>query len=96
MSNNTHALIKEQAKVLAGEYYEIKASRDDKWFKRFGSQNLFIAREWGAFIPVARQILSQLLASNTLPQDQKEKIYEALVQERYMDNGMILKPGLIH
>lgn len=96
MSRNTHALIKEHAKVLAGEYYEIRAKRDNEWFKRFRSQNLFIAKEWGAFIPVARQVLSQLLASNTLPPDQKEKIYEALVHERYMDNGMILKPGLIH
>lgn len=96
MSNNTHALIKEQAKALAGEFYEIRAARDDKWYRRFGSQNLFIAREWGAFVPVARQVMSQLLASNTLSPADKEKIYEALVHERYMDNGMILKPGLIH
>lgn len=96
MSHNTHTLIKEQAKALAGEFYEIKASRDDKWFKRFGSQNLFIAQEWGAFVPVARQVMSQLLTSPTLSDADKEKIYEALVHERYMDNGMILKPGLIH
>lgn len=78
---HNHFLIAKTAKEIAGAFYE-DAARDDAFYKRYPSQDEFIASQHHQFIQVAREILVKCLASPNLPDVAKDDIYEALLKDK--------------
>jgi hypothetical protein len=86
-----HELIAETAREMAGAFYEIAASESDDFFKFYPEQKIFISREWGRFVEPARIQLSAMLGMTSMPEDQKEQIFNALIKHASLP-GNIPKP----
>lgn len=76
-----HKLIKATAQEFAGTFYD-SAAHDDLFYKYYPKEKSFVAREWGRFVPHARQILAQMLNRNDVSQHEKDEISEALLMDR--------------
>lgn len=92
----THKLIAKTAKEMAGAFYEIRASRDNTWYAQFRSQKRFIAAEWPAFLPAARDALVTMLTLDDVSEHVKMHIYHALQHERGIENGLLIRPEALH
>lgn len=73
-----HKLVKKTAKEFAGAYYEIAASHDNEFYRRFPSQKQFVQARWKHFIVTAREVLTTMLSMKSTPDAEKVEIYEAL------------------
>lgn len=93
---HTHRLIKKTAVELAGAFYEIKASRDNEFFKRFPNQRRFIEQDWRGFVPTAREVLTDMLTGNECTDHVKREIHHALIHDRALENGMLVRPDALH
>lgn len=78
----TVLLIRQTAKELAGAWYEEQHS--ERFRKFWPDVKVFIARNWPTYIPLARQILVEMLRrkDSEVPASQKEQIYDALIEDR--------------
>lgn len=74
-----HELLAETAKEFAGTWYE-EAAHDNEFYSFYPSQEMFINREWSRFVEAARLQLSKMLGMSSVPEYQKEQIFEALVK----------------
>ena len=90
-------LIRKTAKELCGEFYELArtdyfrlVNKDEKHRKPV-KQKEFIRHNWDKYVPTAIDVLAAMLQTKDLPEDQKEAIYEALVQ--FNDRQHINCPG---
>jgi hypothetical protein len=73
-----HALVKKTAEEMAGAYYELAASRDNRFYKEWPSVRVFIRKNWKNFVVTARQVLASMLAKPSTPQIARDQIYDAL------------------
>ena len=71
--------IREVAKDLAGAYYEMDRSPDFR--VNFPTVQGYIMTSWHKFIDAARQAMGEALMDKNVPEDQKQKIYDALMEE---------------
>lgn len=80
-------MVAETAKKLAAAFYEECAKRSNSWYAKFPKQEDFVNKQWGLWLKLARQALAEALKSETLDQDQKEKIVEALLLDNTLVKG---------
>lgn len=76
-----HALVKKTAEEMAGAFYELQASRDNRFYRAWPNQRLFIQRNWRNFIVTARQVLGTMLGRASTTPEAKVQIYEALTRD---------------
>jgi hypothetical protein len=81
-----HKLVAETAKEMAAAVYEELAKRNE-WYALNPSQKAFVEATYGSLIEQARQVLANMLASNSVPLEQKEAIFEALVLDKTLKFG---------
>jgi hypothetical protein len=74
-----HKTIKHVAMEMAGTYYEIAASRDNRFYRAYPNQKRFIRTNWKNFVLTARQVLTELLSRPNYPDVMKNEIYDALL-----------------
>lgn len=77
-----HKLIRQTARAMAKEVYEVNAS-DNEFYLKYPDRKRYVAASWGLFIEDAREALAKLLTTG-LPESMKDEIAEALV----LDNTM--------
>ena len=82
-------LVRSSAKEMAGAFYDNadvfrdgRVERSDLFRIKARTQGEFIATYWKDFVVIARQKLAELLTMPGIPQADKDKIYDALLQER--------------
>lgn len=82
-------LVKHTAKEMAGAFFDAqdvfrdgRMERSQLFRIRAGSQNQFVATYWKDFVVLARQKLAELLTMSGISQGDKDKIYDALLEER--------------
>jgi len=81
MAAYTHILIKKTAKEMAGAFYE-HAAHDNEFYRHFPKVNAFVSKWWGRFVPIARDTLTTMLAQPGVSEHEKQRIFDALVNER--------------
>jgi hypothetical protein len=81
-----HKLLKKTAQEFAGAFYE-GAAHDNEFYHYYPKEKAFIAREWGRFVPHARQILAQMLDRADVSLHEKDEILEALIFDRSLPNN---------
>lgn len=74
-----HELVAQTAKEMAAAWYE-EAAHDNDFYRFYPLQNMFINREWKRFIDAAKNQLSIMLGMSTVPEWEKEQIFEALIK----------------
>ncbi len=89
----THTLIAETAKEMASCWYE-EAAHDNDFFHFYPKQKMFVNREWKRFVEAARKTLATMLGNPTLPEWQKEQIFDALVKHAGMPGNV--DPRVMH
>jgi len=89
-------LIKKTAQEFAGEFYDGERSpRFRLNGAKYGlSEKAYVNRYWTNFVDIAVQVLSALLAQPGTPEEQKEKIYEALVDFKTTNSTVRPKPAM--
>lgn len=92
----THTLIASTARELSGAYYEAAADRSNAFYREFPVAQVFVAKEWPRFLPTAREILVDMLASSITTDHVKTEIYHALQHERGIENGLLIRPEALH
>lgn len=90
----THKLIAATAREFAGAFYEEAASASDDFFKYYPNQRFFIRREWRRFVEVARKQLAAMLGMSTIPEWEKEQIFEALLKHSAIPGNV--DPRVVH
>jgi hypothetical protein len=82
-------LVKNTAKEMAGAFYEGndmlrdgRVERSTLFRIKARTQAEFVSTYWKDFVVVARQKLAELLTMPGISQTDKDKIYDALLQER--------------
>jgi hypothetical protein len=83
-----HQLIADVAKGIAGKMYD-KFAGDDEFYKLFPKESLYIAKEYGRYVPEARAVLAKMLGLSTTSNEDKEKIFDALMLDRGLPVGRI-------
>lgn len=91
MAYYCHELIKKFSIELAGTWYET-AARDDEIFKICPNQKEFIAKCWGHFIPLARVMMTKLLARPDIDDVYKEEIMEAIILDKTLPKDTAVNP----
>lgn len=86
--NHTHELIRRTAEGIAGEFYEL-AANNPAFFKNWPKQRNYIRLNWPAFIPAAREALTNMLHLD-YSDHVKNEIYEALVNDRSINPAVVL------
>lgn len=81
MTKYCHEMVAKTAKEIAGEVYEIWAGKNSDWFKENRSQKDYIDANWPNFIESARVALADVLRVGHLPEEVKETIAEALIND---------------
>jgi hypothetical protein len=74
-----HKTIMKTAKEIAGAYYEIAASRDNRFYRAYPNQGGFIQQNWKNFVMTAREILTGMLSRPGISEHMKNEIYDALL-----------------
>lgn len=77
-----HKAVRQIAREMAGSAYEQLAS-NDKFYQKFPSQGLFIARHWKNFVGIARGTLVYMLGQNH-PDAIKEDLYDIIIKDRIL------------
>ena len=75
-----HKYIRKIAKEIAGAGYELMA-KDDFFYTEFPNQKVFIEKNWGKFVPAARESLLKILAGD-YPEAMKEETLEIFLQDK--------------
>lgn len=82
-------LIRKTAEEFCGEFYD--GPRTDK-FRHIGiTQKAFVRRYWTNYVSSAVAVLSQMLGMDGFDEDEKAKIYDALVSM-----NMMAREGGVH
>ena len=76
-----HKMIADLAVQMAHETYEQCASHYNNWYKVNPSRTAFVKRCAPTLVEEARRVLAQLLDSDKLPREEKDKIFEALLMD---------------
>lgn len=79
MTKYVHEMVAKTAKEIAGEVYEIWASKNSEWYKENRSQKDYVEANWDKFVESARIALAETLRVGNLPDEVKETIAEALI-----------------
>jgi len=79
MPKYVHHMIRDTAKAIAGEVYEIWASKHSDWYKENRDQKAYIEANWDKFVEAARESLATTLREGKLPDEVKQTIAEALI-----------------
>jgi hypothetical protein len=83
---HTHKLLRDTAREMAGEFYEL-AAKDDVFHKAFPSQRHYIEAKWGAFVDQARAVFGEMLGRSDVSEAIKAKIYDALLLDTAARGG---------
>lgn len=73
----THPRIVHDAKEMAGCFYELE--RSDVFRITWPSQDEYVRIKWPHFVSGVRQAYAELLGAPNVAEDEKERMYEALV-----------------
>lgn len=77
----TSQLIRLQAKEIAGaEYDKLRVIGSARFAKENPDQRRYVAEHWPHFVDAARKNLTQYMMQTTTPEDQKQVIFEALLE----------------
>lgn len=76
----TCQLIRMQAKEIAGLFYE-QCSRTDLFRLQWPDEKAYVAASWPHFVAEAKGALAELLNDNSLSEDKKNVILEALIDD---------------
>ena len=95
-------LVIKTAKEMCGAFYDNqdvfkvnKASRSDRFRKEAGPQNDFIQMNWPHFVAPARVILTKILEEPGRRQNEKDAIFDALLQDRgFITDAQMAAPSL--
>lgn len=82
-----HELVAGVAREMAGCFYE-EAAHDNEFYAFYPKQKMFINREWSRFIESAKQQMSLMLGMETVPEWQKEQIFEALIKHSQLPGNI--------
>lgn len=96
MVAHCHRQVRDIAKALAGEMYEMLMGNDEFW-KVWREQNQdatrkqledrFIERNWGRFIGEARKALVMMLRDPTISETAKEQVVDVLEKDASLMRG---------
>lgn len=75
----THPMIVHDAKEMAGAFYE--KDRSDTFRATWPDQDDYVNAKWGHFVAPVRAGYAELLAHPGVPQEQKDRMYDALVAD---------------
>ncbi len=81
-----HELIAKLAKEIAEKSYDSFAS-DNTFYKMYPNAKRYVSKEWGRFVPEARDILAKMLGMKHISIEQKEVIADALMLDRTLPKG---------
>lgn len=90
-------LIRKTAQKLCGEFYEMERTdyfrmvNKDQKFRKPMKQDAFVRKNWDKYVELAVETLSEMLTVKNLHEDQKELIYQALIE--YNMGQSITVPG---
>lgn len=76
-----HWRVKQCAEEMAGAFYELRASRDDRFYREWPSVKDFIRKNWRNFVVTARQVLTSMLTKPHMSDKAKSEIYDALIND---------------
>lgn len=96
-------LVMRTAKELAGAFYDNQdvlkqdvAQRSERFRKEAPDARTFRRIQWPRFVPAARQILAKMLNEPGRSQADKDKIYDALLNDRkFMTDEDYAAPSII-
>jgi hypothetical protein len=83
----TVQLIRHTAKEFAGIFYD--GNRSLRFRGQKISQKQFVAHAWIHFVDAARSVLTDMLTQPGVPDRQKHKIYEALIEDRKREQAQM-------
>lgn len=75
----THPMIVRDAEEMAGQFYELQ--RSDKFRKTWPNQMQFVKAAWPRFVKAVRAIYADLLGQERVSEDDKHKMYTALIAD---------------
>lgn len=82
----TSQLIRLQAKEMAGQFYDMN-QRSLRFRVENPEQDEFVANHWPHFVDAGIQMLGMLLHDHSVPQYQKDMIYEELCEHWNKSQG---------
>ena len=72
-------MIVHDAKEFAGTFYE--HNRSDKFRATWPDQRDYVRQNWKHFVVHVRAVYADMLTRNDVPQEQKDRIYDALLHD---------------
>jgi hypothetical protein len=76
-----HPMILEVARGFANEIYEELCLKDNEFYARCPNREAWVTQAVPELLPKAREILANMLGRVSVPDAQKEEIYDALVKD---------------
>ena len=95
-------LVIKTAKEMCGAFYDNQdvfkvntASRSERFRQEAGPQDEFIQMNWPHFVAPARAVLAQMLTEPGRRQNEKDAIFDALLQDRgFLTDEQLAAPSL--
>jgi hypothetical protein len=99
----TTKLVRDTAKELAGAFFDNqdvfrdgRMNRSQLFRIKAGSQREFVRTYWKDFVPLARSILGRMLSEPGRSDTDKDRIYDALLNERgAMNDEQLAAPSIL-
>jgi hypothetical protein len=89
-----HTLVANTAKELAAADYE-RFARSNEFYRKYGSQNAWVAKAWRYYTKAARATLT-ILMTRSKDQGLKDSIYDALILDNSLNKGNLNKVQVIN
>jgi hypothetical protein len=83
---HAHKMVAATATKMAAAFYEACCSRSNLFYKQNPSAQAYVNATWHQFIEPARATLAEMLTQNH-PEDLKESIADALIQDNLLRRG---------
>ncbi len=75
-----HRLVADTAKELAGSEFE-RLAQNNEFYAACSNQARFIQLSWQFYVPLAREILTDMLSMQSTTEYVKEQIFEGLLRD---------------
>ncbi len=82
-----HKKVAEIAKACAAADYDRLANSSNAFYKRWPHERVFVGHNWRYYVKIARACMIHLLTKENISEEDKEKIFEALMLDRSLPQG---------
>jgi len=79
-------MLKEIAMAFAEALYE-RLAHDNLWYEHNPNRSAFVKRTWPTLLPAVRTHLAQLLGMNTISEEEKVRVHDAIVKDHSLRLG---------